>query len=455
MNIWRGRRSIRIRVAGAVGLLAVIVAGGLHARGGEPWTDPEVVLDDGNPIQGIDVAAGPRGYAVVTWTSGRPDIGPNSSGPEPDDRVWVSVRPPGRTSFRAPRPLSAAGGRGSQVVIAPDGRTVITWLGAAGQLRASFRTPKSPWTTPDTVAWNAAAPHLAIGSDGTAVVAWRAGAGARKIKASVRAPGGEFGDPVSLAKDRDIGIFGPVAAVGGGGRGIVAWSGRCPLYEPRERKRTRVVYLRRRAGVPEPAWSRVTQVENSKCPSSHLGAAMARDGRAILSISGSLHLWDGIRAAVRAPGQRFSPAELISRRGELANFAEVGMTREGRAIIAWSIYSDEGHSRGSRASIAEPEGDFSAPRRIATKGGIEDLAVTPGGDAVGVWHGLRSGRIKAAFMESDEWFGDPENVSPPLTTEMLAQPIVAINRRGRAVAAWGKPDRQGFARGVFVADRVR
>jgi hypothetical protein len=56
-------------------------------------------------------------------------------------------------------------------------------------------------------------------------------------------------------------------------------------------------------------------------------------------------------------------------------------------------------------------------------------------------------------MEQGRPFGDAERVSPRLSRESLAPQTAAVHPAGRAIAAWTRPERGGFQKGVFVANR--
>jgi hypothetical protein len=445
-RVWR-----RVTTAAVLSLSAVLIRSVPAMALGE-WTEPEVIVADDHPTRSVDVGIGPDGYAVVVWTSGAAPAVPDAgASPEEESRVWAVVRTPGQPRFGTPQPLSRPGGRSARLAVAPDGQTVVTWIGRAGRLKAAFRDRDAGWSSPQTLAPRPRTPAaLDIGGDGTAIATWRGGVGAKKVRAAVRPPRGSFREPETVAKDRLIGVYGPVAAAGSEGRGLVTWSGRCPLADPSRREPTRVARLHRFS-----RWSNVDVIANSKCPTYHLVADMADDGRATVVISGHLRAWDGIRAAFRPAGESFERADLISRRGEVANFAEVGITRRGTVIVLWQVHDSDGHIRGIRLALKTPHGNFSEPRFV-TKGrqSLQDLAVGGQGHAVAVWHALGEGLIEAAYKAPDGWFDDPEAVASGVANDALAHPAVAINLSGDAISAWGRPDPGASMRGVFVSDRA-
>ncbi len=443
----------RLALAATTALIATL---GVPAQASSEWTRPETVLSEDRPINSIDIGAGPRGYAVIAWESGLSDATPDQATDDKSgQRVWVSVRRPGEMLFGQPQALSGVGGRTPRVAVAPNGQTVVTWLRPSGAIKAASRDIAGDWSRIQLVARGARTPAaISIATDGTALATWRSGRGGRTVAAAVRPPGGVFTERVILAKDDGIGVFGPVPAINRRGTGIVTWTGQCPLYAPDERERARVVRLHHVAQADLVMVRRVREIQNSKCPTSHVRAAMADDGHAAVVISGHLRSWEGIRVAVRNPGESFETARLISRRGRLANFAAVGVASDGTIVVGWSLFSDEGRSRGIEASVRPSGGEFTSPQRVSrARGGLEDLAVSPRGHAVLVRHALRTGRIKAAFMKPGHYFGVAETVSGPIGTDSLALPAVAINRHGNAIAAWGEPDPQASASGVFASRR--
>ena len=441
-----------ITAVAVIGCVAIATPSAKGAR----WTKPEKILSPSKAVVDVDVVAGPDRYAVTGWRRGRPTAAPATSNSRSGmGRVFVSVRGRQGRRFGRPHALTRRGVRSWRLGASADGQTIVTWVNAAGAIQARVRTPTSGWSSAETIARAGVFGHsLSVAFDGTAIVKWHEGVDDEVLKVAVRPPHGSFGTPQTIATD-DRGVWGAVAA-GSGERGAVVWGGECPLADPEARTNYRASFV-----VPVPlessgsGWSPDGEILNSKCPDAGFELALDDRGGAVLVINGSLRSWSGIRAAVRPPDGSFGPAELISRRGQVADFAVLGVDGEGRTVVTWPVFK-AAIPNGTQSSVRPPGGEFSRPRRISeplTDLAL-DLAVSRSGHALTLGQSLRGGfRLMAAYMRPGGRFGQPERVSPRLPRQELAQPRVAINAAGKALAAWTRPGARG-GEGVFVAKRA-
>ncbi len=420
------------------------------------WSDAETVVGTHHPTLERSVAAGRGRYAVAVWTRGTAEVEPEAASPA-EPRVFASVRRLGRRRFGEPRPISPLGAHGEQLGIAHDGQTVVTWSDALGRPHAVFRTPDGGWGEPQRLSEApGTTPALGVGADGTAVAAWRQElpTGDDAILAAIRAPRGRFGLPQLVATGGGIGVFGPVVAVSHEGDAAIAWSGECDPFDPDQREPAEASILTSVPFTDPPryVWGSPERIPGSECPDAGVRIAMDRRGTVAVVINGAVGR-STIRASVRPPGGAFSAAERISNAGHTSDFAELGMTARGKAIVVWQVYTNG--ARGVWASARPPRGEFTPPRRISARGlnGLHALAVGRSGHAVAVWQSLPSFRLRAAYMPRGGWFGDPETVSRRLPDHALAHHDVAARRRGKAVAVWSVPARDDSERGLFVANR--
>jgi hypothetical protein len=371
-------------VMGLIGVaVAVAVVPGQARAGDRPdWTRPQAIVDAGQKTAVTDIAAGPNGYAVVTWLKGRPPQpvpAAHKRGFGADRRLFASVREPGEKRFGAPQALSQKGASLPELDMSPDGDTVVTWRTRTGSTKAAFRSPTTDFGEPQTVAGPEAGHpiSLAVGTEGNAILTFNDDEYTqRRILAALRPPGGEFATPTTVAIDEDPqGNWGPLAAAGADGTGMVAWSGACPLFDPDAREPAM-------ASVLEPGGTFATPegIPESQCPDAGIEVAMDNAGTGIVLINGSLKAWGGIRAAVRPPDGPFGQAELISRKRERADFGLVGMDGEGHAIAVWDRF-DRGHLFGVEAAIRPADGAFSEPGFITGRHvSGSDLSVSEGAE---------------------------------------------------------------------------
>ncbi len=451
--------------AAAAALLAVLLssesalssdgtAAGLNRR----WSKPEVVLSTRHhPVSGVQIAAGRRQYAVILWRSGHsPPIPAARAQNSGNSRVLASVRRPSARRFGRPSAISPKGAVDAALGMSADGQTIATWTDSAGSLRAIFRGPNTRWKQEQVLSGSGVSNSaMAIAPDGTAAVAWAqvSPSGTEQVWTSVRPSGGRFGPSMMIPGASAIGSQGPFAATANTGLAAVVWSRQCGV----SRRETAQGSIR--SPLPGPPAPRLLfrppePIPNSECPNAGLDIAIDDRGAVIVLVNGFLAR-AVVKASVRPPNGTFSKAERISRKGEEANFARVGIDGSGRAVVVWSRFR-RSLPHGIAVTVREPDARFSPPRRISGRrgGGLHDLAVNHRGSAVAVWQSLRSHRLRASYMRPGREFRHRERVSPPLPRTGLASPSVALTPGGKAVVAWGQPGARGDV-GVFVAERRR
>lgn len=435
------------------------------------WVTPEALAPTSHRVLGAAVAAGPGRYAVAAWIRGE-----NRGGPAPDSasltdldavdaaparngqfrgpmHVLTSVRELGDRGFGEPEVLTPRDMRAFDLGMSADGDTVLIFVDSQGWIGARFRTPESDWSEPQTFGrTDGSAAGLSVAFDGTAIAVWGQGEDPRALKASTRDPGGQFGEPQTVTTG-DLGRHGSLAA-GSGGRAIVTWGQRCPLANPDERRDLRASVLQ-----PDGTFGEPEVIPGSRCSSSTSRLAIDDSGEAVLLVNGSLDPWNGIEAAVRPPGGPFGPAELISGTEGLSDFAELGLSGDGRAVSVWSTWKRRGE-RMMRGAKRPTGGEFGSPRGLRNVGQW-DLAMSRDGHAASL--GVRPApgnafRFLATYMRPGGWFGRLESVSHQFNDQNVPVGHIAVNPAGTALAAFTEPPprhRTGETggRGVFVAQR--
>jgi hypothetical protein len=222
----------------------------------------------------------------------------------------------------------------------------------------------------------------------------------------------------------------PQVVVTPAGEAFVVWQG----VQPRD--------IRVRSRAPGRGWGRPTAFPGFGQGEPQI-AATGR--KAIVLWSGGVRgaVGGAIFAATRLPGKRWSKPENISAEKRWRDEPEgenpqVAITPQGEAIAMWTA-GDEGHATNSfiRAATQPRRGDWTSP--VGLPGSVEgeepQLAVTPEGEAVSLWHAYyneESGMEVASRPAGEKW-SYVERLSNPGAFPQLQ---IETTRTGEAVAAW-------------------
>src|SRR4051812_17388014 len=138
------------------------------AEYGSGGLTPAVELDKASPGGYAAIAANEQGDAVAAW------VGYNAAGAT----LRAFVRPAGG-AWSGPKQISATRDFPEQVHVAIDsqGRAVVVWRSGMGSIEASFYTPGSGWGKAKTIAqgdqnFGGESPRVAIDDAGRATVVW-------------------------------------------------------------------------------------------------------------------------------------------------------------------------------------------------------------------------------------------------------------------------------------------
>ncbi|MEA2126371.1 MAG: hypothetical protein QOI80_3153 [Solirubrobacteraceae bacterium] len=186
---------------------------------GGKFAAPTVLSTPGSSAGGFAVALDRSGGAVAVWDE--------SDSTSVEQSVRLATRPSGG-AFSAP--VGVGTGQNSRVGMTAAGEAVIAWEttdadGVAGDVTAVV-APGAPAPGPATTVRDATGfpvidSALAVGADGTAILAFRGSDGT--IQASIRPPAGAFGAPIVLS-DPQVTVGPPAVAVDGHGGAMVVWS---------------------------------------------------------------------------------------------------------------------------------------------------------------------------------------------------------------------------------------
>lgn len=285
----------RVRLPHLLALSAALAAApfGLAQAAVPRWSAPEelargailggVGIDGAGSLTAVwELDAPGRGTRIATRASGRRSFGP-AQPLGPAGSLWPSVevahsgealaqwreRPSGCTSpsclFSVHARLRSAGGElgpaarvaddsaGDVAALAESGHAIVAWQTGpmVGEIKVASRAPGGSFGKPEVLAGSTSqdqggsAPAVAVGSDGSAVVAWQQQPsqwGGTSILAAYRPPAGQFGEPEVVHQSVDSADgFEPAATVASDGSAAVAW------YTDEPERQT-FVSLRSRAG---------------------------------------------------------------------------------------------------------------------------------------------------------------------------------------------------------------
>src|SRR3954470_14954056 len=200
---------------------ATLVAAGPAAAA--TWTAPTTLSAPPTFVSPLRAAASGNGTAVLQWAF-QDGVGANATG-----GVRAASLLPGAAAFGPERTIPSAT---AQVVpyaqrsIAALERTALDTAGRRVRLSVAFGSADGPSVgTARSVAVDDVAfvPSLAMGADGSGLLAWvaRESGTRRVVKVSLRAPGGRFGAPSTISGTGRANSV--VAAVGPRGERVVAF----------------------------------------------------------------------------------------------------------------------------------------------------------------------------------------------------------------------------------------
>jgi hypothetical protein len=387
-------------------LAAVAAAASLVAAapaGAATWSAPETISTPHTFLFGLEAASSSDGSVVADW--GIRD----GTGTGATSGVRGASLPPGAAAFGGERRLprdtarvipyarrSVAALVFSRGATASRARLAVAFGSAAGPSLGAARTVAT-----EDVAF---LPSFAVASDGTGLLAWisRASGDRRVVKVSLRAPGGRFGAPSTIAGTGRANSV--VAAVGPQGQRVVAF------------ERSGRLFARYRAAGRN--WSPIEDLGPIAAGTdNHLAALITSGGRAMIA---DVHrqLTEGggagplfVDAWVRPVGAtRFRAAQRLEQ-------ADGGPAAQDPALVP-------AESRG--AILAWAGGDPGAP-------------ATPGG---------ASSRVRVSVMGADGRFGPPQSLSA------AGQPVTAVaaaSDGSAAIVSWVRIDAPSDVDGQVLA----
>jgi hypothetical protein len=421
------------------------------------WTAPTSVAAPHTFVSPLRSAASGNGTALLDWRF-QDGIG---SGATAGARGATML--PGASAFGPERTLPGAT---SQVVpyatrsvaalidtaVSPARRRLSV---AFGSVQGPFGgAPNGPFLgTPRTVATDDVAfvPSLAVGANGSGLLAWvaRATGSRRVVKVSLRGPGGRFGAPSIVSGTGRANAV--VAAVGERGERVVA-------FERGGRLLARVRAVGHNWGPIQDLGAVAAGTDNE------LAALVAGAGRTTI-VDVHRQLSEGgdtgsllVDAWVRPAGaSRFRAAQRLESGGQVQSSPPALVPLDSRgAMLAWlgtdpaSQGTPGGPGRRVNVSIMGPDARFGAPQALSAPGeAAAGLGAASNGDeAIASWVRLAptsdsSGQVLAAVRLSGAGFAPAEVVSPA-ENALLTAPGFVPTTPGHPFVAWAaRPGGEG------------
>jgi hypothetical protein len=411
-------------LAAAAAAASLLVAA---PAGAATWTAPATVSAPHTFVSPLDQTAAGNGSAVLSWRF-QDGIGTSASA-----GARAASLAPGATVFGPERVLPAGT---TQVIgyaqrsIAALVRTDLDATATRVRLAVAFGTPDGPSlgapraVTTDNVAF---VPRLAVGPDGTGLLAWvaRASGNRRVVKVALRAPGGRFGAPSIIAGTGRANSL--VAAVGARGERVVAFE--------------RGGHLFTRFRAPGHNWGSIQDLGPVAAGTDNELAALVNGGRATIA---AVHrqLSEGgdtgpllVDAWVRPVGaSRFGAVQRLENGAQVEASPPALVPIEGRgAILGWlgtdpaSQGTPGGPGRRVNASTMGSNGRFGAPQALSAPGeaAVGLAGASSAGTVILSWVRLAptsdtSGQVLAAVRPAGGAFASSEVVSPPENATLTA-----------------------------------
>ena len=379
--------------------VALLVAS--PAQAGPAWLGAAPIPGEGTPAREARVAFGDDGTLVAAWHEG-------AGGTQ---TIKTATRPPGGSFGPVDTLAGPATGLGSaRVAVDGEGTTLVTWVQGPGA-RFAVRPPGGSFEPASDVPRPAgenvgSAIEVVFDPHGTALAAWvgsqprMTGGIDLRLRATVRPPGGSFDPPVALEEGFD-----------------------------------------NRDAIGTPSFS-LTSVD----------VASAGDGDLITSWHSSCCLVgsevSSVRVVVRPPGGPFNAVETVDSGSTQAGTGvlspQLAGSAQGSAIVVWGKMQTL--TTGQVAACwRAPGGSFTgcAIEDVSDSGSTPeatDVGLDGQGNAVAVWSrklptGADPYAVQTAGRAAGSLAWTPLNTFSEPGVD-LAQPQLASSRQGAAIVAW-------------------
>jgi DNA-binding beta-propeller fold protein YncE len=436
---WSTRRQAALLAAL---ILGASLSGTTFASATPRWLRSSRLSDPAHSAFAPQVAIDRAGEAVAVWERSRGRQLVIEAKTRPVGARWSK---PTRLSDSAERAFAP------EVAMDPAGKAVVVWDVAVREghggtehlIEATTRPTGSTWSAPVPLSDpspHVALPEVAIDPAGKAVAVWQRFDGAHfVIEAATRPAGGGWSGPTRLSRP-SRGSFEPQIAIDAAGEAVAVW---------RRAKSTDAVI--EAADLPAGGgWSRPTLLSRPSWGSFEPQIAIDAAGDAVaVWTRSSRNYHESVEASTRPLGGGWSRPTRLSPpvHGVLKHLSEpqVAVDPAGDAVAVWTRSSLNHES--VEAATRPAGGGWSRPTRLShPRGRPEDaepqIAIDPAGEAVAVW--ARSNgedfrqRIEAATLPAGGGWSRPTLLSDPSDWDF--EPQIDIDPAGEAVAVWRSSD---------------
>jgi hypothetical protein len=272
-------------------------------------------------------------------------------------------------------------------------------------------------------------PQIAVDASGGAVAVWPQLQGHYLIQASTKAPGGTWEPPVEISpsgkESRE-----PQVAMNDSGQAIAVWA-----------QRTERATIMAASRTAQGGWGPAEELAAPGGDSGDLDVAIDPDGYAV-AIWTKLQNFPSdylIEAATRSPAGQWGSAVPLSELGQNAWGPKLAITPSGRAIATWYRWNGEGDTIVQVAE-KEPGSAWSEPENLSAPGAkafAPDVGIGAG-RAVVIWQ--RDEVVEASVKEGNGAWQPSGKISGPESQE----PAIGIDAQGNALAIWSSGPEYGW-----------
>lgn len=440
MTVGRSAGRFSVLAAVALGCFASLPADPALAGG---WAAPVTVSPPGQYVEAPQAAVDERGDEAVVWED---RINPYHT------KIEISLRPDGG-SFASPVTVTEAPGENStpSVALGPRGEALVAWSSEADtehEARELIETSSGSVATgsfspPTPVSGYEGGngwmyPHVGIAADGEAVAVW-AGLDGRLHYATRPAGSDGFGAPRSVTNPGGTTMFSPSIDISPGGSAVAAWTDYQHVYAT----------VREAGG----SFGAVQTVESAKCEFDGVHAAIDAAGVAVLEWPTTNDECDSgvavtLMAAYRPPGETFEAPVAAAAMGGWSWAGDPAVSPAGRVTISALGEMTRPASPGSLTALTRSaDGSWGEPEAISRDDAVEEppaLAYDAAGNLYGgsdtrtyeEGSGEPISGIVGNIAPAGEGFAAESSLLQSVRGELDTAPVIAAAGSGQAVAAW-------------------
>jgi hypothetical protein len=350
--------------ADATGLTTLLTSSGgqgprlyEHPAGG-PWSAATALPGDPRSVAGPVLDAAGRGALAIAW---RVDVPRHYSGidvavRDPGGALGQPVQVAGPEAGGVRHPALAIDGAGDALLACQVG-TSATHLNRGGGIAIARRSAGGAFSQPTVVDRAvSSAPAVALGPDGTGIVAWTHRHGVYAVSVE---PSGRLGKVKRIASPGSVTSL--VAAAGRDAAATLAWIGAHRVGQGRTARTSREVHaMGRTAGH---TFARVSTVASTTDFLRTLSIAADEDDQVTLAWSrehfgddhsiGTNGITSVVLATTAAAGERFPAPQTVASGGRLYRGTPAVTAADGRVAMSWGFQAGR-NDFGVQAVVGRP-----------------------------------------------------------------------------------------------------